>query len=165
MLKIAKMGLLALVIGLASSWPAMAQPGGGGGGGRGMMRMMRGGATPEQLIGMLAFDEKFAVSDSQLVELRKVLKEPYMKQRKMQEEMRTALADGGAEEMDWEAVRENMMALRTELMQSVASVLDDGQIETLKKHIQEQQERRGQGGRGGPGGGGGGGGGRWGGDQ
>ena len=161
MAKAAKMGLLALLISLVSSWSATAQPGGGGGfgGGRGMMR---GGAAPEQILGLLAFDEKMAVSDEQLVQLRAALREPYEKQRKMQEDLRASFAEGGAEEMDWEALRETMMAMRTELMETVAGVLDEGQVEALKKHLQDQQARRG--GRGGPGGSGGGGS-RWGGDQ
>lgn len=148
--------VLAVAVGcVLAALPVVAQPGGGGGGGRGGFGGgMGGGLTPEQVLGLLAFDDKFAVTDKQLVALRAGLKESYAKQREMMEELM-----GG--DVDWQAMREKMRegqaAMRTEVMEIVAGVLSAEQMDTLKRHIAEAQERRGGmgGNRGGTRGGGG----------
>ncbi len=146
--------VLGVVVGcVLASLPALAQPGGGGGRGGG-----GGGIAPEQVLALLAFDDQFAVTDKQLIALRSSLKETYVKQQEMMEEMSSG-------DIDWQAMREKMResqtALRSEVMAKVSAVLSAEQVEKLKTHMQELQERRGQfgGGGGGPRGGGGGGGG------
>lgn len=131
------------LVGLMVALPALAQPGGGGRGGGGRM-------SPEQILGLLAFEEKFNVTDEQLIKLRSSLKEVYGKQQEMVQAMRSG-------EADFSEMREKMMAMRGEMLAKTSAVLDDKQIEALKKHMQEMQSRRGRGGRGGQRGGPGGG--------
>jgi len=138
---------------MLAALPAVAQPGGGGGGRGGF----GGGIAPGQILGLLAFDDKFEVTDEQLIALRSSLKEIYVKQQ----EERAEMSSGGGG--DWQAMREKMresqIAMRSEVMSKLSEVLSEDQVEMLKTHRQEQEERRGQlgGGRGGRGGGGGGG--------
>jgi hypothetical protein len=137
---------------MLAALPAIAQPGGGGGrGGSG------GGVSPGQILGLMAFEDKFEVTDEQLIALRSSLKESYVKEQEMLAEM---LGGGGGDRQAMrEKMRESQMAMRSEVMDKVSEVLSEDQVEVLKTHMQEQQERRGQfgGGRGGRGGGGGGG--------
>lgn len=141
--------------------PAIAQPGGGGGGrgmgGGGGRGMMGGGLSPEQVLGMLAFDDEYAVTDEQLVKLRAGLKATYVKQQNMMADM----ASGG----DWQAMREtmreNMENMREEVMATLGQVLNEEQLTKFNQQMEEAQARRGQWGGGGQRGGGGGG--QWGG--
>ena len=144
--------VLAVAVGcVLAALPVVAKPGGGGGGSGGFGGGMGGGLTPEQVLGLLAFDDKFAVTDKQLVALRAGLKESYAKQREMMEELMSG-------DVDWQAMREGQAAMRTEVMEIVAGVLSAEQMDTLKRHMAEAQERRGGmgGNRGGTRGGGGG---------
>lgn len=136
---------LSLFLFLFTALPLLAQPGGdrpgrgfGGGMGRGM--------SPDQLLGLLALDEKFALTDEQLTQLRAKLKGSYAKQRDMMEEMFSG--DG-----DFESMRENMAALREEVMQATSEVLDEDQGARLEAHMEEMRSRVGRfgGGRGGRG--------------
>lgn len=121
-----------LVIGTAT---VEAQPGGGGGGrgGRG-----GGGVSPSQILGILAFDQQAAVTDEQLVKLREVLMPVNTKQRELMASVRSG-------ERDFQDVREDMMALRAEVLKAVSGVLSESQVEILKQRMQ----RQGRGGRGG----------------
>ena len=152
MMRTRKLALWALVVSVFAALPLAAQPGGGGGGRGGF----GGGMSPDQIFGLLAFNDKFEVTDEQLLSLRGGLKELYVEQQQMFAEMFSG-------EVDFQAMRETMrearMEMRTEIMGVLSEVLAEEQIETLKKHMQEQQQRRRNfGGGGGPRGGGGGGG-------
>ncbi len=131
--------------------PAVAQPGGGGrgqGGGRGMMG---GGLSPEQVLGMLAFDDRFAVTDEQLVKLRAGLKNTYVKQQSAMVDMA-----GGDWQAMREAMREHMETVREEVMATLGQVLNEDQLSKFNQQMEEAQARRGQWGGGGQRGGGGG---------
>ncbi len=151
MTRIRKSAFWALGIGLLGVLPLEAQPGGGG----------RGGMSPDQIFGLLAFEEKFNVTDEQVLALRTSLKPLYAKRQQ-------AMAKMFSGEVDFRSMRETMremqMEIQTKIMGVLTEVLEKEQVEALKAHMQEQQERRrnfgGRGGpRGGPRGGGGGGGG------
>lgn len=128
-----------LVLALLVAGPAVAQPqqgqrpGGAGAMGR--------GASVEQLLGSLAFDEKIGVTDEQLLKLRGTLKEIYGKQQDMMKKLRGGSREGMRERMM--AMRTEMMAMRTEMMEKIATVLDEKQVEQLKKNIQRAQSQRG----------------------
>ena len=120
-----------------------AQPGGRRGG-------MGGGIAPEQIFSLLAFDEKFNVTDKQLIALREVLKPLFVEQRQM-------LAKMFSGEVDFRAMREKMREhqtkMREKIMAALATALETEQIEALKAHLQQQQRQQ-QRQRGGPRGGG-----------
>ena len=143
---IRKVALWIVAIGLSSAVALEAQPGGRRGG-------MGGGIAPEQIFSLLAFDEKFNVTDKQLIALRQALKPLFVEQRQMMAEM----FSGGRGETDFRALREKMREqqakMREKIMAALATALDDEQIEALKAHLQQaqrQQQRQ----RGGPRGGG-----------
>ena len=143
---IRKVALWIVVIGLSSAVALEAQPGGRRGG-------MGGGIAPEQIFSLLAFDEKFNVTDKQLIALRQALKPLFVEQRQMMAEM----FSGRGGETDFRALREKMREqqtkMRDKIMAALATALDDEQIEALKAHLQQaqrQQQRQ----RGGPRGGG-----------
>ena len=136
-----------VVLGLSSAVALEAQPGGRRGG-------MGGGIAPEQIFSLLAFGEKFNVTDKQLVALRQALKPLFVEQQQMMAEMFSG-ARGG--ETDFRALREKMREqqskMREKIMAALATALDAEQIEALKAHLQQaqrQQQRQ----RGGPRGGG-----------
>ena len=150
-MRIRNMALWIVAICLSSAVALEAQPGGRRGSSGGGMG---GGVTPEQVFGLLAFDEKFKVTDQQLLALREVLGPLYVEQRQMMAEM----FSGG--ETDFRAMREKMREqqskMREKMMAALATALDAEQIEALKAHMQQGQRQRGgpRGGGGGPGGGG-----------
>ena len=144
---IRKISLWVVAIGLSSAVALEAQPGGRRGG-------MGGGIAPEQIFSLLAFDEKFNVTDKQLIALRQALKPLFVEQRQMMAEM---FSGGRGGETDFRALREKMREqqskMRDKIMAALATALDAEQIEALKAHLQQaqrQQQRQ----RGGPRGGG-----------
>ncbi len=151
---IRKLALWIVAICLASTVALEAQPGGRRGG-------SGGGIAPEQIFSLLAFDEKFNVTDKQLVALREALKPLFVEQRQMMAEM---FSSGRGGETDFRALREKMREqqgkMREQIMAALATALDAEQVEALKEHLQQaqrqQQRQRGgpRGGGGGPGGGG-----------
>ena len=141
---IRKISLWVVAVCLSSAVALEAQPGGRRGG-------MGGGIAPEQIFSLLAFDEKFNVTDKQLIALRQALKPLFVEQRQMMAEM----FSGG--ETDFRALREKMREqqskMREKITAALATALDAEQIEALKTHLQQaqrQQQRQ----RGGPRGGG-----------
>ncbi len=143
---IRKISLWVVAVCLSSAVALEAQPGGRRGG-------MGGGIAPEQIFSLLAFDEKFNVTDKQLIALRQALKPLFVEQRQMMAEM----FSGGRGETDFRALREKMREqqskMREKIMAALATALDAEQIEALKAHLQQaqrQQQRQ----RGGPRGGG-----------
>ena len=157
-MRIHKMALWVVAICLSSAVALEAQPGGRRGSSGGGMG---GGVAPEQIFGLLAFEEKFNVTDKQLIALREVLGPLYVEQRQMMAEM---FSSGSRGETDFRALREKMREqqskMREQIMAALAAALDAEQIEALKAHLQQaqrqQQRQRGgpRGGGGGPGGGG-----------
>ena len=151
---IRKLALWIVAICLASTVALEAQPGGRRGG-------SGGGIAPEQIFSLLAFDEKFNVTDKQLVALREALKPLFVEQRQMMAEM---FSGGRGGDTDFRALREKMREqqgkMREQIMAALATALDAEQVEALKEHLQQaqrqQQRQRGgpRGGGGGPGGGG-----------
>ena len=140
---IRKMALWIVAICLSSAVALEAQPGGRRGG-------MGGGIAPEQIFSLLAFDEKFNVTDKQLVALRQALKPLFVEQRQMMAEMFSGEVDFRAMR---EKMREHQTKMRDKIMAALATALDAEQIEALKAHLQQaqrQQQRQ----RGGPRGGG-----------
>ena len=144
---IRKVVLWVVAVCLSSAVALEAQPGGRRGG-------MGGGIAPEQIFSLLAFDEKFNVTDKQLVALRQALKPLFVEQRQMMAEM---FSGGRSGETDFRALREKMREqqtkMREKIMAALATALDAEQIEALKTHLQQaqrQQQRQ----RGGPRGGG-----------
>ena len=147
-MRIRKMALWIVAICLSSAVALEAQPGGRRGG-------SGGGVSPEQVFSLLAFDEKFNVTDKQLIALRQALKPLFVEQRQMMAEMFSSGSRGG--ETDFRALREKMREqqskMREKMMAALAAALDAEQIEALKAHLQQaqrQQQRQ----RGGPRGGG-----------
>ena len=146
-MRIRKMALWIVAICLSSAVALEAQPGGRRGG-------SGGGVSPEQVFSLLAFDEKFKVTDKQLIALRQGLKPLFVEQRQMMAEMFSSASRG---ETDFRALREKMREqqskMREKMMAALATALDAEQIEALKAHLQQaqrQQQRQ----RGGPRGGG-----------
>jgi len=144
---IRKISLWIVAVCLSSAVALEAQPGGRRGG-------SGGGVSPEQVFSLLAFDEKFNVTDKQLIALRQVLKPLFVEQRQMMAEM---FSGGRGGETDFRALREKMREqqskMREKTMAVLATALDAEQIEALKAHLQQaqrQQQRQ----RGGPRGGG-----------
>ena len=144
---IRKMAMWIVAICLSSAVALEAQPGGRRGG-------MGGGIAPEQIFSLLAFDEKFKVTDKQVLALRQALKPLFVEQRQMMAEMFSG-ARGG--ETDFRALREKMREqqakMRDKIMAALATALDAEQVEALKAHLQQQQRQQ-QRQRGGPRGGG-----------
>ena len=137
-------GFLAVILAFDAT---IAQPPGGGGG-RGRGGRGGGGVNPGQILGMLAFDAESNLSDEQLVGLRNALQPVYQKQQDLMRSVRSG-------DRDFQSVREDMMALRGELLEAVSAVLTTAQVERLKTQMQRQATRGGRGGQGGRGGGGG----------
>lgn len=130
--------VISLVMGVETT---EAQRGGGGEGGRGGRGGGRGGGvSPSQILGILAFDEQAAVTNDQLVKLREALKPVNVKQNELMATVRSG-------ERDFQDVREEMMALRGEVLTAVSAVLSESQVKILK----ERMQRQGRGGRGGGG--------------
>ena len=150
-MRIRKMALWIVAICLSSAVVLEAQPGGRRGG-------SGGGVSPEQVFSLLAFDEKFNVTDKQLIALRQALKPLFVEQRQMMAEMFSSGSRGG--ETDFRALREKMREqqskMREQMMAALATALDAEQIEALKAHLQQAQRQRGgpRGGGEGPQGGG-----------
>jgi len=136
MIRMRYIALGAVALALFSVLPIEAQPGGSGGGRGGFGR---GGMSPDQVFGLLAFHDKFNVTGKQLLELRISLKPLSVEQRETMAKMFSG-------DVDFQAVRETMremqMEMRAKLMGALTETLDEEQIETLKEHIKEQQERR-----------------------
>jgi len=88
----------------------------------------------EGTIGFLAFDEKMAVRDDQLVAIRAALKDVHAKRAALVEEMR-----GGA---DRQAMRGKIQSLRTAMIDQVKGVLDDSQDKLLDDYLKQIQEMR-----------------------
>ena len=145
-MRIRKMALWIVAICLSSTVALEAQPGGRRGG-------TGGGVSPEQVFSLLAFDEKFNVTDKQLVALREVLKPLFVEQRQMLAEM---FSGGRGGETDFRAMREKMREqqtkMREQIMAALATALEAEQVEALKAHLQQQRQQQRQ--RGGPRGGG-----------
>ena len=140
---IRKISLWIVAICLSSAVALEAQPGGRRGG-------TGGGIAPEQIFSLLAFDEKFNVTDKQLIALRQALKPLFVEQRQMMAEMFSGEVDFRAMR---EKMREHQTKMRDKIMAALATALDAEQIEALKAHLQQaqrQQQRQ----RGGPRGGG-----------
>ena len=143
---IRKVALWTVAICLSSVVVLEAQPGSRRGG-------MGGGMAPEQVFSLLAFDEKFNVTDKQVIALRQALKPLYVEQQQM-------LAEMFSGEVDFRAMREKMREqqtkMRDKIMTALATALDAEQIEALKAHLQQAQRQRGgpRGGGDGPRGGG-----------
>ena len=143
---IRKVALWTVAICLSSVVVLEAQPGGRRGG-------MGGGMAPEQVFSLLAFDEKFNVTDKQVLALRQALKPLYVEQQQM-------LAEMFSGEVDFRAMRQKMREqqtkMRDKIMTALATALDAEQIEALKAHLQQEQRQRGgpRGGGDGPRGGG-----------
>lgn len=143
---IRKAALWTVAICLSSVVVLEAQPGSRRGG-------MGGGMAPEQVFSLLAFDEKFNVTDKQVIALRQALKPLYVEQQQM-------LAEMFSGEVDFRAMREKMREqqtkMRDKIMTALATALDAEQIEALKAHLQQAQRQRGgpRGGGDGPRGGG-----------
>ncbi len=95
-----------------------------------------------QILGMLAFDAESNVTDDQLVKLRSALNPVHKKQQDLLRAVRSG-------DRDFQDVREDMMALRGELLDAVSSVLSSVQVDRLKEQIQRQSNRGGRGGDGG----------------
>ena len=143
---IRKVALWTVAICLSSVVVLEAQPGGRRGG-------IGGGMAPEQVFSLLAFDEKFNVTDKQVLALRQALKPLYVEQQQM-------LAEMFSGEVDFRAMRQKMREeqtkMRDKIMTALATALDAEQIEALKAHLQQEQRQRGgpRGGGDGPRGGG-----------
>ena len=143
---IRKVALWTVAICLSSVVVLEAQPGGRRGG-------MGGGMAPEQVFSLLAFDEKFNVTDKQVIALRQALKPLYVEQQQM-------LAEMFSGEVDFRAMRQKMREqqtkMRDKIMTALATALDAEQIKALKAHLQQEQRQRGgpRGGGDGPRGGG-----------
>lgn len=143
---IRKVALWTVAICLSSVVVLEAQPGGRRGG-------MGGGMAPEQVFSLLAFGEKFNVTDKQVLALRQALKPLYVEQQQM-------LAEMFSGEVDFRAMRQKMREqqtkMRDKIMTALATALDAEQIEALKAHLQQEQRQRGgpRGGGDGPRGGG-----------
>ncbi|MXX40831.1 MAG: hypothetical protein F4Z85_22705, partial [Gemmatimonadetes bacterium] len=135
-MRIRKMTLWIVAICLSSAVALEAQPGGRRGG-------MGGGVTPEQVFGLLAFDEKFNVNDKQLIALREVLKPLFVEQRQMMAEM---FSGSGGGETDFRALREKMREqqakMREQMMAALTTALDAEQVEALKAHLQQGQRQQ-----------------------
>ena len=136
---IRKVALWIVAISLSSAAVLETQPGG-----------RRGGIAPEQIFALLAFDEKFKVTDKQLPALRQALMPLYVEQQQMMVEMFSS-------EVDFRAMREKMREQQTKMRDKIttalATALDAEQIEALKAHLQQEQRQQ-QRQRGGPRGGG-----------
>ena len=135
-------GILAVTLLMASSIDIWAQPGGGQRGQRGQ----RGGGQVlrflpvEQILGYLAFDDKAALGNDQLIKVREVLKATHAKRAELQRSMRG--------NNDQQAAMQEVRKLRTEMTQGLSAILNEDQT----KGLQEYMQRMGQRGRGGPGG-------------
>ncbi len=130
MIRMRRLALWAIAFALLGALQVEAQPGRGGRG---------GGMAPDQVFGMLAFHDKFNVTDEQLLELRASFKPLSVEQR----EAMAAMLSG---DVDWQAMRETMremqMEMRGKIMGALTETLDEEQIKTLKEHMKAQQERR-----------------------
>ncbi|MDA0748495.1 MAG: hypothetical protein O2954_18405 [bacterium] len=123
-------GLLFVVGCLCFALRADAQPpeGGRGRGGGGMLRMM---VPVEQVLGFLAFDEKIALTDAQLVQIRRELKEVLDKREEVAR---------GMQEGDREEAMEQIQVLRGDLQARLTSGLNGKQNELLKEYFQRMQD-------------------------
>ena len=102
---IRKVALWIVAISVSSAAVLEAQPGGRRGG-------MGGGIAPEQIFALLAFDEKFKVTDKQLPALRQALTPLYVERQQM-------LAEMFSGEVDFRAMREKMREQQTKMRDKI----------------------------------------------
>lgn len=142
MKRFATIGMLLLSAAIVTADVVIAQQGGGGGRRRGG----GGGVNAALILGTLAFDTESNVTDAQLIQVRNALKPLHQKQQDLLRSVRSG-------ERDFQEVREDMTALRGELLEALSSVLSAQQVDRVKE-VMQRQGNRGQRGRRGGGGGG-----------
>ena len=139
---IAGMTLIACMV-FAFAVEATAQPdrrGGRGRGGRGGGARLRMMLPLEQTLGFLAFDEKLALKDNQLIKIRSELKDIHEKRAELEKEMRS-----GA---DRQQLMQKLGGIRGSMFEKIKAVLDDRQDKILDRYL-ERLRRGFQRGRGG----------------
>ena len=113
------------------------QPGGRRGG---MSGGMGSGVSPEQVFSLLAFDERFNVTDKQLIALREVLKPLYAEQRQTMAELFSGARDFQAMRQE---LRDQQAEMRDRITGALATALTGEQIEAVKAHLQQGRRQRG----------------------
>ena len=134
-MRIRRMTVWTIPICLAAALVLEAQPGGRRGG---MSGGMGGVVAPEQLFSLLAFEERFNVTDKQLLALRAALKPVYVERREMMAEIRRGEHDSQAMRQE---IRPRQREMRDRMMGALATALDARQMDRLRPIL--QQDRRG----------------------
>ena len=144
-------GLFAVAMTILVAESGLAQPPRGGGDGLGGGRGNRAAflvnrmVNIEQILGYLAFEEKIALNNDQLLEVREALMGIHAKRA----EVRQEIQDSGG---DVQEARQKVMLLAREMNQMVSGVLDEKQTDEYKAYMKRMQERMQRGGGGRPGG-------------
>ena len=119
-------------------------PGGPGSGfpGGGMVStsvMQAAGASPDQVFALLAFDEKFNLTDEQLPGLREALRPLYLEQRQALAQLLLGAAGGGGgnPQAMVQALVQQQSKMRDKVLAAVDETLTDEQMAALKAALQQ----------------------------
>ena len=120
-------------------------PGGPGSGfpGGGMVStsvMQAAGASPDQVFALLAFDEKFNLTDEQLPGLREALRPLYLEQRQALAQLllgAAAAGGGGNPQAMVQALVQQQSKMRDKVLAAVDETLTDDQMAALKAALQQ----------------------------
>ena len=113
-------------------------PGGPGFPGGGMMQTLSkaAAASPDQVFAMLAFDEKFNVTDEQLPGLREALRPLYGEQRQSMAQLALGGGAGNPQAMI-QALVQQQNKMRDKVLAAVAETLTDDQMTALKAALNQ----------------------------
>ena len=114
------------------------QPPGGGFPGGGMVHTITqaAGASPDQVFAMLAFDEKFNVTDEQLPGLREALRPLYFEQRQSLAQLMLGGGAGNPQAMI-QALGQQQSKMRDKVLAAVSETLSADQMATLKAALKQ----------------------------
>lgn len=113
-------------------------PGGPGFPGGGMVHTIQkaAAASPDQVFSMLAFDEKFNVTDEQLPGLREALRPLYFEQRQSLGQLMLGAGAGNPQAMV-QALAQQQSKMRDKVLAAVSKTLTADQVTALKAALNQ----------------------------
>ena len=94
-------------------------------------------ASPDQVFAMLAFDEKFNLTDEQLPGLREALRPLYLEQRQALAQLLLGGGGGGNPQAMVQALVQQQSKMRDKVLAAVDETLTDDQMSALKAALQQ----------------------------
>ena len=133
--RITAAGKWAFVFCLLTALPAQAQPQAGEGGEMRSQWLVRRYLQVEQVLGYLALDDEIALTDQQMLNVRKELKAICGK--------RAALLKSAQQE-DEDSLKEKVRVLRGEMADTLSGILNKAQTDLLNRYLSRLREAAGR---------------------